>query len=61
MQTPIFYILTVIFMTFIIWVFLDQIISDTKPVIKAFKKAQKNKIEIIHCRIKINSYICNKK
>ena len=48
-------------MTFIIWVFLDQIIPDTKPVIKAFKKAQKNKIEITHCRIKINGYICNKK
>ena len=60
MQT-LFHILTVIFITFIIWVFLGQIISDTKPVIKAFKKAQKNKIEITHCRIKINGYICNKK
>ena len=60
MQTLI-YILTITFMTFIILVFLGQIISDTKPVIKAFKKAQKNKIEITHCRIKINGYICNKK
>lgn len=48
-------------MTFIIWVFLGQIISDTEPVIKAFKKAQKNKIEITHCRMKFNGYICNKK
>lgn len=60
MQTPI-YILTITFMAFIILVFLGQIISDTKPVIKAFKKAPKNKIEITHCRMKINGYICNKK
>lgn len=60
MQT-LFHILTVIFITFIIWVFLGQIVSDTEPVIKAFKKAQKNKMEITHCRIKFNGYICNKK
>ena len=60
MQTPI-YILTIIFMAFIILIFLGRIISDTKPVIRAFKKAQKNKIEITHCRMKINGYICNKK
>lgn len=60
MQT-LFHILTVIFITFIIWVFLGQIISDTKPVIKAFKKARKNKMEITHCRMEFNGYICNKK
>lgn len=60
MQT-LFHILTVIFMTFIILVFLGQIISDTKPIIRAFEKAQKNKIEITHCRMEFNGYICNKK
>lgn len=60
MQT-LFHILTVIFITFIIWVFLGQIISDTELIIKAFKKAQKNKMEITHCRMKFNGYICNKK
>lgn len=60
MQT-LFHILTVIFITFIIWVFLGHIISDTELIIKAFKKAQKNKMEITHCRMKFNGYICNKK
>lgn len=60
MQT-LFHILTVIFITLIIWVFLGQIISDTELIIKAFKKAQKNKMEITHCRMKFNGYICNKK
>ena len=60
MQT-LFHILTVIFITFIIWVFLGQIVSYTELIIKAFKKAQKNKMEITHCRMKFNGYICNKK
>lgn len=60
MQT-LFHIPTVIFITLIIWVFLGQIISDTELIIKAFKKAQKNKMEITHCRMKFNGYICNKK
>lgn len=60
MQT-LFHILTVIFITLIIWVFLGQIVSDTELIIKAFKKAQKNKMEITHCRMKFNGYICNKK
>lgn len=60
MQTPILYSHSYLHDLYHLGILRSDNIS-TKPVIKAFKKAQKNKIEITHCRIKINGYICNKK